>query len=166
MLSKFTQKGVRMWPFNWITKDKRINHNFDDEDRSLSVEIRRKKSEIATQKQQLEMELLELQLEREKIEIQNDIEDAKAERDDMLSELAPAVDDGMNGMLMTILSKLLTGGVPQQQQSVNNPIPVNNVMTDTVLNYLKQIKEGRISKRDALKFLDKNWEQLLAQIPI
>lgn len=134
-------------------KDKRVNHEFSDEERDLSLQKRKLQAEL--QRQRFELETLRLQ--QEKLELQDQIEQFKA-------NLEPEEDEegDTDSVLMLLLSKVLGGNSPVVAQSVSNServTPPTNTqhMTDEQLQAMidsipsKYVKIARKMDENSLK---------------
>jgi hypothetical protein len=108
-------------------EDRLPSYTFLEEDRGLSLEIRRSKSEIAKQKQQLELEVMKLEAERTKLQLQAEIEEARQRIQDMTEDSETS--HGSNPadvMMMALLSKVMGGNAAPVAPSGLPPSPINN----------------------------------------
>jgi DNA polymerase III delta prime subunit len=101
-------------------ENEKNTYSFVEEDRNLSLDIRRSKSEIAKAKQQLELEVMKLEAERTKLQLQAEIEEAKQRILDLQNEDESGTSSNpADVMMMALLSKVMGGGNSQ----ASTPLP-------------------------------------------
>jgi hypothetical protein len=116
-------------------KDNRTNHDFNEEDRNLSLEIRKQKAELKRLELERESELRKLEFEKRKIQLQEEIDELKGEDFEDYEEEGSSSD----AMLMMLLSKVL-GNSPQTTAETHTS-PLNNSQVSAVDFSEEQIKE-------------------------
>jgi len=111
--------------FGW--KHPQANHDFTDEDRRLSSELRAKKAEITKLKIEYDWEIQKLRMEREKLELEAAIEEFKAEFDD-------DDDSELDNMLYKILQPVLAKFVPDTTTPTDAKQGIGQAIITTKIN--------------------------------
>jgi vacuolar-type H+-ATPase catalytic subunit A/Vma1 len=106
-------------------RDKRKVYPFDEQDRNVSVEIRKQRAEISKKKAELELEVAKLETEKKKQELELEIAETKAALDDFYEDDTDTeTDDPTNALMQMFLSKFM----------LNNQVTPNNTGTVDTLS--------------------------------
>lgn len=95
------------WPFSQKKRYEGI-HRFNDDERELSLELRRQKAEFSKKKNELDLELQRLEFEKRKAQLDADILEAKERVAEFYDDDAEPTDDKTDALLTVLLSKILT----------------------------------------------------------
>jgi len=114
-----------------IFKKRKINYNFDEKDREISSEIRRKNAEIKQKEQELKLKTIQLEQEIK----QRELELKLAELESQFEEDSPDVEENNpDSMLMAMMA-----GIMQNKQQ--SPISENKPVVQELNLSEEQIKE-------------------------
>jgi len=140
--------------FDFFKQDGRHpNHKWEDDDRELSLELRKSKAELKKQKQELELEIMRLDSEKKKIQLQAEIENAKMQLEDLqgYDEGEPEESHPEDAILNLFMAKILSGNtapvVPTQiseqhpQQVVYSEQEIQGLIDQIPSSYLKIAKK-------------------------
>jgi len=133
-------------------KDNRVNYDFEQEDRELSLKIRRQKAELKQLEMQRQTELDRLEYEKRKIQIEQELEELRGVSFDEEEETGDSVDNTLITLLAGIFAKNNSSVSPPPIQQKPASVTLTN---EQITEYLDSIP------KPALK-IAKNWndEQL------
>jgi len=135
-----------LWDF--LTKDNRINHNFNEKDRELSLQRRQEAKELATlrqshalaeEKARHETKMIELNM--EKLEKQYEYEDLLAEQEEELPAVAGISEEGqmMMQLLKTITPQVRPPAVVANNFSTPPPTTAGSISDEELLKLWQQV---------------------------
>jgi len=98
-------------------KDNRANHDFNKDDRELSLQLRQQQIEFKKQKQELDLELQRLKAEREKILLESQIDEMK-EKLGYFDNEEQEPENMTDSLIQAAILKFI-GNTPQSVQPLN-----------------------------------------------
>lgn len=159
--------------FGWFRPKTEVRHNFSNDDRELSLEIREKKKEIALLKLDRENELHKLRIERERLQLKEDIDELK-ESYDNFDDLSSDNEDDSTTALIKLLAPLflqnkVSSSVVPSDSITSPPVqkeqPKQDLTDEQLLSIWKETP--KIARKFAQSLSDENLRiQIEKQLPM
>jgi len=116
-------------------KNPRINHDFDDTDREVSLDMRKANAELKKAKQQLEIEKLRGETELIRLEMEQ-------RRQELQEELQPEIPDNNDDIIKMLMAGMLAPKMQQNMGSSAITLPPEATakveISDETMNYIVQ----------------------------
>ena len=141
-------------------KDNRANHDFDSDDRNLSLKLRQQKADMKQKQLELETANMELKAELERTKLEIDLEKTKLQLDELrgVDEQDISEDTSIDKMFMLLITQMLAKNNTPVSLSASEVVTPPQTITETEIQVfwdkipkpqqkqLKKLNEAELTK--------------------